>query len=67
MTSKGLFPQWFLSGIFPIVDEEVLNQITCFQANGSQEGLADVQHTIPDINAFEVRIDPPARPIIVRV
>ena len=34
--------------------EEVLNKITCFQSNGSQADLVDVQHTIPDKNSFEV-------------
>ena len=36
------------------LDEDVLNKITCFQSNGSKEELVDVQHTIPDINAFQV-------------
>lgn len=34
--------------------EAVLNQITCFQSNGSKEDLVDVQYTIPDKNSFEV-------------
>ena len=37
-----------------MIDEEILNKITCFQSNGSNEELVDVQHTIPDINSFEV-------------
>jgi hypothetical protein len=28
--------------------------MTCFQVNGSKDDLVDVQHTIPDINLFEV-------------
>jgi len=43
--------------IFCCLDEEVLNQITCFQSNGSQDESAEVQHTIPDINSFEVIIE----------
>ncbi|CAF0802000.1 unnamed protein product [Adineta ricciae] len=39
--------------IVPISTEEVLNQLTCFQSNGSAEGSVDVQHTVPDINSFE--------------
>jgi hypothetical protein len=39
-----------------LLDEEVLNQITCFQANGSKEDLVDVQHTIPDLSTFQVVI-----------
>jgi hypothetical protein len=37
-----------------LIDEDVLNKITCFQVNGSKVELVDVQHTIPDINSFEV-------------
>jgi DNA polymerase III delta subunit len=36
------------------IAEQILNKITCFQGNGSKEELIDVQHTIPDINSFEV-------------
>ncbi|CAF3433511.1 unnamed protein product [Rotaria sp. Silwood1] len=39
--------------IVPISNEQVLNKITCFQSNGSKEELADIQHSIPDINSFE--------------
>ncbi|CAF0898668.1 unnamed protein product [Rotaria sordida] len=39
--------------IVPISNEEVLNQITCFQSNGSTEELIDIQHSIPDLNSFE--------------
>jgi hypothetical protein len=37
-----------------LLDEQVLNKISCFQANGSKEDLVDVQHTIPDITSFQV-------------
>ena len=37
-----------------LIDEVVLNKMTCFQANGSEEESTDVQHTIPDTNSFEV-------------
>lgn len=36
------------------IDEVELNKLTCFQSNGSEENLVDVQHTMPDINAFKV-------------
>lgn len=39
--------------IVPISNEEVLNQLTCFQAPGSTKERVDVQHTLPDINSFE--------------
>ena len=37
-----------------LLDEQVLNKISCFQANGSKEDLVDVQHTLPDISSFQV-------------
>jgi hypothetical protein len=36
------------------LDEQVLNKISCFQANGTQEELVDVQHTVPDLTSFQV-------------
>jgi hypothetical protein len=36
------------------LDEEVLNKISCFLANGSKEELVDVQHTLPDLTSFQV-------------
>jgi C1A family cysteine protease len=39
--------------IVPMSDEQVLNKISCFQSNGSQQDLVDVQHTIPDLSTFK--------------
>lgn len=36
------------------LDEQVLNKISCFQANGSKDDPVDVQHTIPDVSTFQV-------------
>ena len=45
--------QYHLHFVFKL-DEQVLNKISCFQANGTKEDLVDVQHTLPDWTTFEV-------------
>jgi hypothetical protein len=40
--------------LFLLLDEQVLNKISCFAANGTKEDLVDVQHTVPDITSFQV-------------
>ncbi|CAM4755679.1 unnamed protein product [Rotaria magnacalcarata] len=39
--------------IVPMSDEQVLNKISCFQSNGSQADIVDVQHTLPDVSTFQ--------------
>ncbi|CAF1256836.1 unnamed protein product [Adineta steineri] len=39
--------------IIPMSDEQVLNKISCFQANGTSDEPVDVQHTIPDFTTFQ--------------
>ncbi|CAF1371257.1 unnamed protein product, partial [Didymodactylos carnosus] len=39
--------------IVPMSDEQVLNKISCFQANGTQEDLVDLQQAFPDMDSFE--------------
>lgn len=39
--------------IVPMSDETVLNKISCFLSNGTQEDTVDVQHTIPDLSTFQ--------------
>lgn len=47
---KGSYGQHFM--IAPMSNEEVLNQITCFQLNGTANAVVGPQHMLPDMTNF---------------
>lgn len=51
---KGSYGQHFM--IAPMSNEEVLNQITCFQLNGTANAVVGPQHMLPDMTNFSVSL-----------
>lgn len=41
--------------IVPMTNEQVTNQLTCFEVNGTEENVITAQSILPDISPMEVR------------